>query len=172
VPALNNALPPAIRIVRAGYAPAAFHARFSARGKTYRYRIWNDRVLPPLEFGRAWHVEAPLDVAALKAEARAFLGGHNFAAFAANRGRPQPDTIRTIESLTIRRRGRCITVEITGDGFLYKMVRMMVGALVQHGRGKTAAGAIRARLLHPERTPSSDRVVAPAAGLYLVRVRY
>ena len=99
VGALNASLPPTIRVLRSGYTNDAFHARFSARGKIYRYRIWNDGVLPPLEHGRSWHVPGPLDLDAMTREATAFLGTHDFASFAANRGKPGEETTRTIESL-------------------------------------------------------------------------
>jgi tRNA pseudouridine38-40 synthase len=93
--ALNASLPPAIRVLRCHAAPQSFHARFSAKGKVYRYRIWNDRILPPLEVDRAWHISAPLDFQAMCAAAEQFLGRHDFASFAANRGKPQENTVRT-----------------------------------------------------------------------------
>ena len=172
VAALNTSLPPTIRVLRSRYASAAFHARFSAKGKTYRYRIWNDSVLPPLEHGRAWHVPVPLDLSAVAAEAEAFVGTHDFASFAANRGKPGEETVRTIDTVRLRRSGKCVALEFSGDGFLYKMVRLMVGALVRRGHGKAAAGEIALRLRAGSPTPEAARLVAPASGLFLVRVRY
>src|SRR6266446_1183337 len=122
--ALNSLLPPAIRVLRCRYVPKHFHARFSAKGKIYRYRIWSAAVLPPLEFGRAWHVAARLDFEVLKAGANCFLGTHDFAGFAASRGKPPKTTVRTINSVRVRRSGPRVTVEFDGDGFLYKMVRL------------------------------------------------
>ena len=170
--ALNASLVPAIRVLRCTYVPSTFHARFSAKGKLYRYRIWNDRVLPPFEVGRAWHVPAPLDFEGMVAEARAFVGGHDFASFAANRGTPNEDTFRTMEAVRIRQSGRCLTIEVEGDGFLYRMVRLMVGALVRRGREPGRTGEIRARLEQPAGAWAAARFAAPAAGLILVRVRY
>ncbi|MDQ6622039.1 MAG: tRNA pseudouridine(38-40) synthase TruA [Verrucomicrobiota bacterium] len=170
--ALNDALPATIRIVRSAYVSDAFHARFSAKGKMYRYRIWNDRYLSPLEDGRAWHVAAPLDLARLTRDAQRFVGEHDFAGFAANRGRPEQSTIRTIHSARVRQRGRLITLEFAGDGFLYKMVRLMVGALVRAAREEAWPDEISARLAQPAVSPSQARPAAPAAGLYLVRVFY
>jgi tRNA pseudouridine38-40 synthase len=170
--ALNASLPPAMRVLRCRYVPATFHARFSAKGKLYRYRIWNDRILPPFEVGRAWHVPAPLQFEEMMREAPAFAGRHDFASFAANRGKPERDTFRTIDWVRLRRHGRCITVEVSGEGFLYKMVRLMVGALVRSGRGQAVAGEIRERLLRPARASTAARFAAPAGGLILVRVRY
>lgn len=170
--ALNASLPPSIRVLRCRNVSDAFHARFTAKGKVYRYRIWNAPILPPLECGRAWHVAGDLDFPAMVKEARAFVGEHDFAAFAANRGAPVESTVRTIESLKIRRRGREISLEVAGNGFLYKMVRLMVGALVDRGRGKAAAGFVQERLDAPDQPSVVRKIVAPAAGLYLVRVRY
>jgi tRNA pseudouridine38-40 synthase len=170
--ALNASLPPTIRVLRSRYVSAEFHARFSAKGKLYRYRIWNDRILPPFEVNRAWHLPAPLDLPTMIAEAEAFIGRHDFASFAANRGKPEHDTVRTIDRVQITRRGNCIVLEFSGDGFLYKMVRLMVGALVRAGRGQAARGEVRQRLDRSAQTPAAARFAAPAEGLYLVRVRY
>jgi tRNA pseudouridine38-40 synthase len=170
--ALNASLPPAIRVLRSRYVSDAFHARFSAKGKTYRYRIWNDRILPPLENGRAWHVPAALDLSAMHREAAAFVGRHDFASFAANRGKPGEETVRTIDSFRLARSGKCVALEFSGDGFLYKMVRLMTGALVRCGRGQAREGEIARRLQSPSGTPPTARLVAPAGGLFLVRVRY
>lgn len=170
--ALNASLVPAVRVLRCTYVSSTFHARFSAKGKLYRYRIWNDRILPPFEVGRAWQVAGPLDFETMASEARAFVGRHDFASFAANRGKMEHDTFRTIECVQIRRQGHCATISVAGNGFLYKMVRMMVGALVQAGREPSRAGEIRARLRQPGAVAGAARFAAPAAGLILVRVRY
>lgn len=170
--ALNGNLPPTIRVLQAAYKPATFHARFSARGKIYRYRIWNDRVLPPLELGRAWQVPQPMDFALTEAAARQFVGRHDFAAFAANRGRPEESTVRTIGGVRVRRRGKCIELEFSGDGFLYKMVRLMVGAIVRCAIGRSSPREIRQMLARPGEAPPGTRLVAPAEGLFLLRVRY
>ena len=172
IEALNGALPRAIRVASCRYVSSKFHARFSAKGKVYRYRIWNAVVLPPLENGRAWHVHTPLDFAAMTEEADVFVGAHDFAGFAANRGRPEQNTVRTMQTVRLRRSGRCLTIDVSGDGFLYKMVRLLVGALVRRGRGQAAAGEIEERLQFPSRFCTRGRLVAPAGGLYLVRVRY
>ncbi|MGI9086845.1 MAG: tRNA pseudouridine(38-40) synthase TruA [Chthoniobacterales bacterium] len=172
IEALNGALPPTIRVMRCAYVSEKFHARFSAKGKIYRYRIWNASVLPPLESGRAWQVHAPLDFEAMRAGAKLFRGRHDFAGFAANRGQRERETMRTIEAVRLNRRGACLTIEFSGNGFLYKMVRLLVGALVREGRGQAGPGEITERLTHPEKFRARSRLVAPAAGLYLVRVRY
>ena len=100
--ALNTSLPPFIRVLRCGYVRDTFHARFSARGKLYRYRIFNDSILPPFEAGRAWHVPGELNFQGMTKEAEAFLGRHDFASFAANRGKTEQDTWRTMDSVSVR----------------------------------------------------------------------
>jgi tRNA pseudouridine38-40 synthase len=172
ISALNGILPPAIRIMRCQFVTDSFHARFSAKGKVYRYRIWNADVLPPLENGRAWHVRNALDTGAMMTAANDFLGQHDFASFSANRGAPVADTVRTIRQIRLRRLGALMSIEIEGDGFLYKMVRLMVGTLVRIGLGMAASNEIRSRLEAPRKGNRHGRNAAPAAGLFLVRVRY
>src|SRR5215469_2744922 len=170
VDALNALLPPAIRVLRCGYVSDDFHARLSAEGKIYRYRIWTTPVLPPFECRRAWHVARPLDLKTLNSAAKCFFGTHDFASFAANRGKPEKSTIRAIHSVRVRQKGPCLTIEFDGNGFLYKMVRLMVGALVKCALGKTQIEEITSRL-HSGKVGSA-RFAALAVGLYLVRVRY
>ena len=172
VHALNASLPPKIRVLRSRYVSQEFHARFSTRGKTYRYRIWNGRVLPPFEIDRAWHVPVPLNVQAIELATAQFLGQHDFAGFAANRGKPEQSTVRTITAARLRRVGGSLTLEFSGDGFLYKMVRLMVGAIVRCGAGKMAPAEVAERLRSPSPPAAGSRFVAPAHGLILVRVRY
>jgi tRNA pseudouridine38-40 synthase len=170
--ALNGILPPTIRIMQCRFAAESFHARFSAKGKIYRYRIWNGEVLPPLENGRAWHVREPLDRAAIEASAELFVGRHDFASFAANRGAPVADTTRTIRRVLVRHSAGLLSLEFEADGFLYKMARLMVGALVQVGSGKGSPVEIQSRLRRPKHGFSHARNVAPACCLFLIRVRY
>lgn len=170
--ALNAHLPPAIRVLRSRYVGPAFHARFSAVGKTYRYRIINSRVLPPLEFGQAWQVPSPLNRESLLLAAKLFIGRHDFAGFAANRGQPEKQTVRKISAVRLRTAGPLIEIDISGDGFLYRMVRLMVGGIVRCATGRMTVAELRSRLTTPLRAGAAMRVVAPAAGLYLVRVRY
>ena len=168
--AINASLPPQIRILRCRFVAQSFHARFSARGKVYRYRLATSPVLCPLEFGRAWHVSGKVDDESLRACGKLFIGTHDFSGFAANRGHPVDSTVRTIHKVRIRRTATTATIEFEGDGFLYKMVRLMVGAMVQCALGKKNVSDVRERLLGL----TADRVgfVAPADGLTLVRVLY
>jgi tRNA pseudouridine38-40 synthase len=168
--ALNALLPPAIRVMRCQYVSNHFHARLSAKGKIYRYRIWSAPVLPPFEYRRAWHIARQLNLKVLKKAAKRFVGTHDFAGFAANRGKPEQSMVRTIYSVRVRQKGPCVTIEFDGDGFLYKMVRLMVGALVKCALGKTNIDDVTARLDSAQLGPA--HFAAPAEGLFLVRVRY
>ena len=168
--ALNALLPPTIRVLKCSYVPASFHARFSAKGKIYRYRIWCDEVLPPLELNRAWHVRHPLDFPTIKKAATIFVGRHDFAAFAANRGKPEETTVRALHHIEATQRSACITIEFDGDGFLYKMVRLITGAIIRCALGKVDIEQLNKDL--QSRRPIGARFVAPAVGLFLVRIRY
>jgi tRNA pseudouridine38-40 synthase len=168
--ALNGVLPQTIRIVHARFVSNSFHARFSAKGKVYRYRIIDGPVRPPLEIGRAWHIAVALDRNLLKRVAKLFVGRHDFASFSANRGKEERSTIHHVDYIRITGHRGLIELEIAADGFLYKMVRLMVGSIARCALGKESLQSVEMRLERPFR--GADRFVAPAAGLYLVRVRY
>lgn len=168
--ALNANLPPEVRVLRVNRAASEFHARFSARGKIYEYHLWVGPALHPLEIGRAWLVPQPLDFAALRAGAKLLTGTHDFASFAANRGHEEKDTVRTIHSIRIVKRGPLLTLRFEGSGFLYRMVRLLTGSLVRVGQGKAPLDWLRSLLESKGATKSS--FAAPAEGLYLVRVLY
>jgi tRNA pseudouridine38-40 synthase len=168
--ALNALLPPTIRVLRCQYVSNDFHARLSAKGKIYRYRIWLAPVLPPFEYRRAWHIPRPIDPKILKRASKQFVGTHDFAGFAANRGKQEKSTVRTIYSVRVRHQVPCVTIEFDGDGFLYKMVRLIVGSLVKSAQGKMPIEDVAARLNSGQ--VGVARFAAPAEGLFLVRVRY
>jgi len=168
--ALNALLPPTIRVLRCRYMSNDYHARLSAKGKIYRYRIWSADVLPPFEYRRASHIARPLDLKVLKNAAKYFAGTHDFADFAANRGKPEKNTIRTIYSVRVRQKGPCVTIDFDGNGFLYKMIRLIVGSLVKCALGKMRIEDLAERL--DSRQTTSARFAAPAEGLFLLRVRY
>ncbi len=168
--ALNANLPPEIRILRCTRAAADFHARFQARGKTYLYRIHAAPIFPPLEIGRAWHMPSPFDLAVLRACAQQLTGKHDFAGFAANRGHAPASTIRTLREIHLTARGPRLTLRFTGDGFLYKMVRLLTGTLIRCAQGRMEPSFLDTLLTsggHPK-----THFQAPAEGLYLARVLY
>ena len=166
--ALNAHLPPEVRVLQVRFVTAAFHARYSARGKVYRYRVWNDSVLDPLEIGRAWHLPGTLDETVLREAARRIVGRRDFAPFAANRGQPEADTVRTVRRVGVRRQGALLTLDFEGDGFLYKMVRLLTGSAVRCAQGRAPLSWLDGLLAGAGKTSFA----APAEGLYLMRVLY
>ena len=168
--ALNANLPPEIRVLRCTRAAADFHARFQARGKTYVYRIHIGPVFPPLDSGRAWHVPGPHDLGVLRACAARLTGKHDFAGYAANRGHAPTSTVRTLREIHLTARGPLLTLRFTGDGFLYKMVRLLTGTLIRCAQGRMEPAYLDT-LLAGGGTPKTH-FQAPAEGLYLARVLY
>ncbi len=195
VRALNARLPDAIRVLSADEVPAAFHPRFGAREKTYRYRIWNGEVMSPFERRYAWHLVGALDVPAMQAAARLLEGRHDFTAFQAAgsatatgereimrshvwKSFTTEDTEEEASSrpgldLCVRRvlgGGELIWFELTGTGFLRRMVRTIVGTLVEIGRGRQRVDWIGRVLASRDRATAGP--TAPPEGLFLVRVAY
>ncbi|MGQ9661479.1 MAG: tRNA pseudouridine(38-40) synthase TruA [Kiritimatiellia bacterium] len=168
--ALNACLPADIRVWSARKVPEDFHARRSAVSKEYRYFIWNAEVLPPyLRFYRA-HVRVPLDFHRMQRAAALLVGKRDFAAFSANPNRDVGSTVRTLHRLCLRKQGREITIIAASDGFLYRMVRSIVGFLIRVGEGALApeeATSILASRRRTARVPT-----AAPQGLFLWRVRY
>jgi tRNA pseudouridine38-40 synthase len=169
--ALGIGLPAAIQIKRLATAKSDFHARFSARGKRYSYRIVEGDADP---FARPflWRIERAksLDVAAMRAGAAVLRGAHNFSAFAADNGGEVLDPVRDLRRLDVRQTGRRLTLVFEADGFLYKMVRSLTGALVQVGEGRLAPAELAAMLASGKRTEKVP--TAPAEGLFLEQVFY
>ncbi len=168
--ALNACLPPDIRIMAAALGQAAFHARFDACGKQYRYFVWNHHALNPLLRHQAWLVPPPLDLNAMRAAAQHLLGRHDFAAFAGTRNYRMKSTVRTLTRCHVKRSGPLLTFTIEGDGFLYKMCRGMVGTLVQVGQGKIVVAEMERILASRDRRVAG--MTAPAQGLVLWKVFY
>lgn len=178
VRALNVHLPLSIRVLRCEEAPDEFHARYDARGKVYEYRIWRADVMSPFEAGLAWHVFKGLDLDLMRAGAELMRGTHNFARLSAARGDISEEQrrenagglTRTIRRAEVLDEGDVLRLEFEGDGFLYKMVRLMTGSLVHAARGRAPLEWIRQLVQEPEGLKSQH--CAPADGLYLVRVVY
>ena len=167
--ALNAVLPDDIAVRSVKEVPDDFHPRYSAKGKAYRYRIYNAPDRDPFETGRALCRREPLDLPLMRQAAEAFLGTHDFAAFMAS-GSSVTDTVRTVTSLTVTKEGNVVTVRIAADGFLYNMVRIIVGTLLAVSEGKIEADAIPAILSSRDREKAGP--TAPAEGLYLEQVFY
>ena len=168
--ALNAHLPENVRVMSVARASEKFHARFDARGKQYRYVVWNHAAMNPLQRTMAWHVTRSLDLKAMRAAAPLFVGKHDFQSFAANSGYAKESTVRTLTRCDLRKSGPQLTFIIEGDGFLYKMCRGIVGTLVQVGLGKFPAGEIKTMLTKRDRRVAG--MTAPAHGLVLWKVFY
>jgi len=167
--ALNTMLPEDIRIRESGPAPEGFHARYSAAGKVYRYRFYNSRHDCAIGRQYAAHVPLVLDERRMHEEAQALCGTHDFAAFAAS-GSAAKSTVRTIYRVQVMRLGDEVELMILGDGFLYNMVRIIAGTLMEVGTGKRETGAIAAAIETGDRLKLGQ--TAPAKGLALMRVLY
>lgn len=167
--ALNAQLPDDIRVVSVEDVAADFHARFSARSKTYRYQIRNTPTASPFERYWVWHVPEPLDVPAMNEAAAALVGTHDFAAFRSV-GTDVSSTVRTVSESGWRDSDGLLTYVVCGDGFLRHMVRALVGTLVEVGRGWRAPGDIGALLRGGTRAQAGP--TAPPHGLTLARVDY
>ena len=166
---INRFLPDDIGIVAAWEADMRFHSRLSATGKTYRYRILTGEI--PEVFGRRqrfWHKEK-LDVAAMKKAAEDFIGKKDFMSFCDNK-RMKKSTVREITSLDITENGNEIIIDVTGNGFLYHMVRIIAGTLIEIGEGKRAADSVPAIIEAKDREKAG--VIAAAEGLTLMEVFY
>lgn len=172
VPALNTKLPAAIRILSAEEVAPDFHARFHAKRKTYRYRLNTLPILPPFLANRAWHLPRLLNPEDLAQALSFYVGEHDFRAFAANRGNETPDTnyVRTISNASFIHLDDGLELIFTGNGFLYKMVRLLTGAAIQAAQGYLRQDDLYNLVHHPQDTKSP--LTAPAAGLTLHEVRY
>ena len=168
--ALNAWLPQDIRVQAAARTRTGFHARFDAKGKEYRYFVWNHPAMNPLIRLTAWHVPRALDLSAMRAAVPALVGKHDFQSFAANSGYAKETTVRSLRRCQIRRAGRLLTFIIEGDAFLYKMCRGIVGTLVQVGLGKFPPVEVRRMLDKRDRRVAG--MTAPAHGLVLWHVSY
>ena len=166
---LNALLPPDIAVTQIEEAAHGFHARFSARRKRYRYRIYTGAVVPPFIRPYVHHVLHPLNVSAMRREAMALRGTHKFRAFARLREAGQK-TRRTITAVRLSRRGSELHLDIEGDGFLHTMVRSIAGTLLDVGRGRLPLGMVRRLLRTRDRRLAGT--TAPARGLTLVAVEY
>jgi len=173
--ALNDTLPPAIRVLGVEEAAEDFHARKSARAKTYRYRIYRGEICPPLLARYVYHHPYPLDEAGMVGAAAIVTGEHDFTSFAAvdpeaRKEELPPNNVRTIYSSEWKREGQEMIYTVRGNGFLHHMVRNLVGVFLMVGKGNLNADGVR-RILEL-RDRSAAAATAPASGLFLVGVEY
>ena len=168
--ALNHFLRPVpVAVLEAAVATDDFHARFSATGRHYLFRILNRRAQPALEAGKVWHVTAGLDADAMHEAAQALVGQHDFTTFRAAECQAK-SPVKTLDRIDVSRRGEEIHVETSARSFLHHQVRSFVGSLKQVGEGKWSARDLKAAL--DARDRSACGPVSPPDGLYLVKVDY
>jgi len=178
--AMNDILPPSIRVLEAAEAAPDFHARKSAHAKTYRFRIYRGAICPPFLARYVWHYPYPLEESAIVAAAGVVVGEHDFTSFAAvdpervermaAEENAHTNNVRTIFSSSWTREGNELIYTIRGSGFLHHMVRNLVGTFLLVGKGTVSLKDLRRILEARERTAAGP--TAPASGLYLVAVEY
>ncbi|GAB6158671.1 tRNA pseudouridine(38-40) synthase TruA [Desulfotomaculum varum] len=167
--AMNALLPDDIKVLQAEEVPLDFHARFSATAKTYRYSIYNHRVMSPLHRLYCYHEPRLLDVRAMREGAAYLVGTHDFKSFQAQ-GTPVKDTVRTIYRAEILSEPPLIHLYLRGTGFLYNMVRIITGTLLDIGTGKIQPSDMAHIIAARDRTLAGTTV--PPQGLCLMEVEY
>lgn len=166
---INTNVPPEIAVLEVTDMPAGFSARHDARGKIYRYLVWNHPVRSPRIARRAWHVYDPLDTHAMREAAGRLVGEHDFRNFR-SADCDRKNTVRIMRRFDVRRDGAMLSLEVEGTAFLRNMVRILAGTLVAVGKGKMTPDQVEVLLTSGDRSQAG--VTAPACGLTLVRVIY
>ncbi|OGX11370.1 MAG: tRNA pseudouridine(38-40) synthase TruA [Omnitrophica bacterium RIFOXYB12_FULL_50_7] len=168
---LNALLPPPVVVKEIQEVAPNFHARYSVRSKVYEYRVWNHPCRSPLIAGRAFHVPYHLNITRMRRAAKAFPGKHDFRSFTSVSAMKKGSScVRTIKCFQIKRQGHLILMHVEADGFLYHMIRNIVGTLLEVGRGKRKTEDIAAILKAKDRRLAG--ITAPSEGLTLIRVAY
>ena len=167
--AINGNLHRDIRVIEGEPVDDSFHARFLAKGKFYRYRIWNGAVVPPFVNRYVYHHRDPLDIDSMRLAARPLVGRHDFSAFT-GMGSEAEDHVRVLTRLDVVEQGSEIWIEVEAEGFLRYMVRTIAGTLIEVGRGRREASTVSEVLESGDRNRAGATV--SAAGLTLIRVDY
>ena len=167
--ALNAHLPETITVRSASIMPDEFHARHSAKGKLYEYRLLNRGERPAVDRHYCWHIYKPLNDAAMNHAAMALIGSHDFSSFETQPTKNE-DPICCLQHLTVYRQGDQLRIEAYADRFLKQMVRSIVGTLVEVGLNKRQPDSLKAILTARDRSAAGK--TAPPQGLFLVRVDY
>ncbi len=168
--ALNRWLPLSVAVLDCKEVDADFHARYSCKSKEYVYKIWNSEVRNPFLDGYALHYRYPLDADLLNQAAQAYVGKHDFTSFCTPDSREPGDLSRTVKHFSVTRDGDMVLMRVEADGFLYNMVRIMVGTLLRIAQGKIPPDGIPAILEKRDRQFAGP--TAQPCGLYLNQVNY
>jgi len=159
-----------VEILWAKEMPEGFHARFSSKGKLYLYKISNASQVDLFRRNYCYQITRPLDLDAMRAAAKLIEGEHDFAAFMSMGSTPQESTVRTVYAIEIKKDGSDLTLAVSGNGFLYNMVRIITGTLVEVGLGKRSLETVAQAISEKDRSKAGH--VAPPQGLYLDEVFY
>lgn len=168
--AINSKLPNSIVVKEAKEVDERFHSRYNAKGKTYKYIINNNEFPSALDRYREFYMPSHLDKEAMRRALKKFEGEHDFKGFKSSGGSPKKTTVRTITKAEMREHDGKIEIELTGDGFLYNMVRIICGTIVDVGLGKINENEIENIILSGDRTRAGKTL--PPHGLYLMKVYY
>lgn len=167
--AINNHLPPDIAIIESEEVSNEFNSRYSAIGKEYRYLIYNNKIRSPILRNYTYYIPYKLDIDKMKKAIPYFCGEHDFCSFMAS-GSSVTNTVRTIHDMSLTSNDNIIDFRVRGNGFLYNMVRIIVGTLVEVGAGKLDINSISSIIEAKDRTKAGH--TAPPHGLYLEKVYY
>lgn len=167
--AMNTALPPDIAVIDCREVPSDFHPRYSCKSKEYVYKIYNGSIRNPFLQKYTFHYRYALDAELMDREAQAFLGKHDFSGFCSARSDIE-DTVRFVKNVSVKREGDMVLFTVEADGFLYNMVRIMVGTLLFVNEGKIKPGELKDVIDSKDRSRAGK--TAPPQGLYLNRVNY
>lgn len=168
--AVNRFLPLDIAVLDVKEMPVDFHARYSCKSKEYVYKIWNNPVRNPFLDGLAYHYKFPIDVDLLNEACKAYIGKHDYTSFCTLDSRKMGDMERTVYNFKVEKQGDMVIMTVEADGFLYNMVRIMVGTLMRIAQGKFQPDCIGDIIKAKNRTKAGP--TAPACGLYLNKVNY
>ncbi|MBQ5592203.1 MAG: tRNA pseudouridine(38-40) synthase TruA [Clostridia bacterium] len=167
--ALNAVLPDSISVKSVKEVDADFHARYSCVTKQYVYRVWNAGFKNPFLVNRAWHYKNKIDEKFLNEQSQAYVGTHDYKAFC-SAGSSVEDTVRTVKQFSVTRDGDEVTFTVEADGFLYNMVRIMVGSLIEISENRIEKDKLSAIIESKDRALAGR--TAPPQGLYLNKVNY
>lgn len=166
---LNSVLPSDIAVIDCKNVEDDFHARYDAKGKTYKYYIFNSSVKDAFKSRYSWQIDRPLDISKMNEFCKELIGTHDFCAFSSS-ARTVEDTVRTVKDCYVERKGNMVVLTVTGDGFLYNMVRIIVGTAVSVSDGRINISDVKK--IFDTKNRDLAGITAPPQGLFLEKVYY